>query len=48
MKNRPPGYDPELKAVYLDAVENQLRNNQPPETRQTFDRLRKEGVSDNM
>jgi hypothetical protein len=44
MKSR--SYNPRLKAVYLEAVENQLRDNDPPETRQTFDRLRKEGYNE--
>lgn len=35
-----------LKAVYLDAVENQLRDNNPPETRQTYERLRAEGFGE--
>lgn len=39
-------HNPYLKAAYLDAVENQLRDNDPPETRQTLDRLRKEGHSE--
>ena len=38
-------HNPILKAVYLEAVESQLRNNNPPETRQTFDRLIAEGIS---
>lgn len=44
MKSR--SHNPYLKAAYLDAVENQLRDNDPPETRQTLDRLRKEGHSE--
>jgi len=31
--------NPILYAVYMDAVENQLRYNDPPETRVTFERL---------
>ncbi len=34
-------YNPRLQAAYLEIVDNQLRDNDPPETRQTFDRLRK-------
>ena len=30
----------------LTAVDNQLRGNDPPETRETYDRLRSEGHSD--
>jgi hypothetical protein len=44
MKSR--SHNPRLKAVYLEAVENQLRDNNPPETRQTFDRLRREGYNE--
>ena len=40
------GYNRRLQAVYLQAVENQLRDNDPPETRQTFDRLRSLGYSE--
>lgn len=46
MKNKSPKHNPILKAVYIEAVETQLRDNNPPETRQTFDRLRSEGVSE--
>ena len=34
-----------FKAVSLGIVENQLRANKPPETRQTFDRLVSQGIS---
>ncbi len=44
MKSR--SHNPHLKAAYLDTVENQLRDNDPPETRQTLDRLRTEGYSE--
>ena len=30
----------------MEAVENQLRDNKPPETRITFDRLKREGISE--
>jgi hypothetical protein len=46
MKRKGAKHNPILKAVYLEAVEAQLRENNPPETRQTFDRLRSEGVSE--
>lgn len=36
----------ELKAAYLEVVENQLRENDPPETRQTFERLCGEGFTE--
>ena len=32
-----------LGAALLEVVDNQLRDNQPPETRQTFERLCREG-----
>ena len=32
-----------LRAVIFEAIENQLRNGNPPETRQTYDRLILEG-----
>jgi hypothetical protein len=38
-------YNPRLRAAILQVVENQLRDNNPPETRQTLDRLVKEGHS---
>jgi len=37
--------NPYLKAAYLEVVDNQLRNNDPPETKETFDRLVAEGFS---
>jgi len=39
-------YNPRLQAAYLEIVDNQLRDNDPPETRQTFDRLRKLKISE--
>jgi len=39
-------YNPYLQAAYLEIVDNQLRDNDPPETRQTFDRLRKLNISE--
>lgn len=35
----PPETNPQLRAAVLDAVDAQLRDGTPPETRQTFDRL---------
>ena len=35
-----PKKNPHLKATYLEVVENQLREGDPPETRQTLDRLK--------
>ena len=37
--------NPRLKAVILEAVEDQIRNNNPPETRQTLERLLAVGYS---
>jgi hypothetical protein len=34
-----------LRKAFLDVVDNQLRANDPPETRQTFYRLINEGYS---
>lgn len=38
--------NPHLKSAILDVVDNQLQANDPPETRQTFDRLISEGYSE--
>ncbi len=35
-----------LKATILEVVENQLRDGDPPETRETLDRLMREGHSE--
>ncbi len=35
-----------LKSAILEVVDNQLQANDPPETRQTFDRLISEGYSE--
>lgn len=42
----PEKFNPRLRAAFLEAVENQLRDNEPPETRQTFERLLREGHSE--
>lgn len=34
-----------LRSAVLEVVENQIRDNDPPETRQTFERLKREGHS---
>jgi len=39
-------HDPHLKAVFLEIVENQLADNNPPETRETLDRLIARGISE--
>lgn len=36
----------ELRAAYLEVVENQLRDNDPPETRETYERLCTEGFTE--
>jgi len=38
--------NPYLKSAILEIVDNQLQANDPPETRQTFDRLISEGYSE--
>jgi hypothetical protein len=39
-------HNPLLKALFLETVDAQLRNNDPPETRETFDRLRANGIGE--
>jgi hypothetical protein len=38
--------NPKAKAAILEVVENQIRDNTPPETRETYNRLLKQGYSD--
>ena len=38
-------FNPHLKAAVLEVVENQIRASDPPETRQTFERLLATGYS---
>ena len=38
--------NPYLKSAILEVVENQLQANDPPESRQTYDRLISEGYSE--
>ena len=38
--------NPHLKAIIIEVVDNQLRANDPPETRSTLDRLIAEGHSE--
>jgi hypothetical protein len=45
MKKSQPEHNPILKKTYLEIVDTQLKNDDPPETRQTFDRLRRERIS---
>ncbi len=37
--------NPYLRAAFLEVVDNQLRDNDPPETRETLERLKAEGYS---
>ncbi len=43
MNDRPTFDPPSLQRVMVGLVEQQLRDDDPPETRQTFDRLRTPG-----
>jgi len=36
--------DQRLRKAILEVINNQIRDNDPPETKQTFDRLQKEGL----
>ena len=38
--------NPHLRAAFLEVVDNQLRDNNPPETRETLERLKAEGYSE--
>jgi hypothetical protein len=35
-----------LRQAILEVINNQIRDNDPPETKQTYERLRKEGFSE--
>ena len=39
-------HNPYLKAAFLETVDNQLANNDPPETKETLDRLIDQGMSE--
>jgi hypothetical protein len=41
-----PEYNPYLKQAILEVIENQLKADDPPETRITFQRLLSEGFSE--
>lgn len=45
-KQHEPKTNPRLRAAFLEVVANQLKDNDPPETRQTLERLKKEGMSE--
>ena len=38
--------NPRLKTAFMEVVDNQIRDNDPPETRETLDRLRSQGISE--
>jgi len=38
--------NPHLKAAFMEVVDNQIANNDPPETRRTLERLISEGISE--
>ncbi len=42
----PSKHNPYLKMAIAETVDNQLRDNNPPETRQTYDRLMTLGYSE--
>jgi len=44
--NENDGADPILRKEMLEVVDNQLRDNNPPETRETLARLMSEGISE--
>lgn len=39
-------HNPHLKAAFMEVVENQIRDGDPPETRETLERLKSQGISD--
>ena len=39
-------HNPHLKAAFLEVVDNQLTDNDPPETQETLDRLMSQGISE--
>lgn len=36
----------QMRKVFLEIINNQIRDNKPPETKQTLDRLISEGISE--
>jgi len=40
------GHNPYLKAAVLEAVQNQLEANDPPEAREAFNRFTSQGISE--
>jgi hypothetical protein len=46
-KARPqPQESPLAKAAIMEVLDNQLRNNDPPETRLTYERLKQKGIDE--
>jgi hypothetical protein len=46
-KARPQSQESQLaKAAIMEALDNQLRNNDPPETRATYERLKQKGIDE--
>lgn len=45
-KSKAPQGNPDLRQAILEIVDNQLQANDPPETRQTYDRLKEMGYND--
>ena len=45
-KKKESEYNPHAQRAILEAVDNQLEENDPPEVRDTFNRLRDEGFSE--
>ena len=44
---RPQSQESQLaKAAIMEVLDNQLRNNDPPETRATYERLRQKGIDE--
>ena len=41
----PSETNPKLRKMILEVVQNQIRDNDPPEARLTFERLKREGYS---
>jgi len=39
-------HNPHLKAAFLETVDNQLADNDPPETKETLDRLINQGMTE--
>ncbi len=41
-----PRHSPAAKTAVLKILDNQIRENDPPETRETFERLKQEGIDE--